>query len=640
VRRFRSWFAFARGDNVVFVLVTVSSFAIYLRTLAPGVLDGDSGEFQFAAWGWTLAHPTGYPLYLLIGGLAEHLLPFGNPAYRLNVLSAVFAALAVGVSYRVYLDLTEQRGVAMIAALTLAVSPTFWSQATETEVYALNSLFIALLVYLALKWDSLREFKYSALWALTLGLALAHHRSMILLIPSFAAFLVFAVYKRPPPHPVSGAYPVWRRGAAYSLLAGLPLLLYAYVPLRGGVEAYAELYVSPAQSIVTFVNTPVGWLSYISGQAFQYELAFNAASVASLAGLPGHLLAEFNPLGVALGALGLVVLLLQRRVGLAALTLFGFVAIVLFNAAYHIGDIHDFYTPAYWLYALWIAAGLGGLFKAVREKMRLQRGTLPFIALLVIAAALPLENFSHSFVEQDRSLDDQWATRWQTILTYKLPANAILVSNDRDEMTPMWYLQIVEGLRPDLLGLFPLISDDPAYANTTRLVASVIDSGRPVFLIKPMPGLGVRFRLEPTPPDLFRVASNGFPYPQFPSHALLADQLRVTGYSVLAGTPQPASDLTIGVYWQPLVTLDRNYTSSLQLFDNAGRKVAQADDHKPGWDVYPTSLWQPGETLQDVFRLSLPSIVPAGTYKLGVRMYDGDETLGDLTEIGNLQVKP
>ena len=143
--------------GVLFAIATGIAFLIYLRTLAPGVLDGDSGEFQFAAWGWTLAHPTGYPLYLLIGGLWQHLIPFGNPAFRLNLLSAVFAALTIGLSYRIFFRLTAHRGAALVAALALAVSPTFWSQATETEVYALNSLLVAALTYLALKWEARRD---------------------------------------------------------------------------------------------------------------------------------------------------------------------------------------------------------------------------------------------------------------------------------------------------------------------------------------------------------------------------------------------------------------------------------------------------------------------------------------------------
>ena len=72
---------------------------VYSRTLAPGLLFGDAGEFQFAAWRFGLAHPTGYPLYLLLGGSWQHLAAlFGvDPATSLNAFSAFLAAATVEI---------------------------------------------------------------------------------------------------------------------------------------------------------------------------------------------------------------------------------------------------------------------------------------------------------------------------------------------------------------------------------------------------------------------------------------------------------------------------------------------------------------------------------------------------------------
>ncbi len=628
---------------VLFTLAALSAFLIYMRTLAPGVLPGDSGELQFAAWGWTLAHPTGYPLYLLLGGIWQHLIPFGNPAFRLNLLSAFISAFTVGLCYLIFLDITRYRGSALVGAFTFAVAPTFWSQATESEVYALNTLFVAVLTWLALKWQTHRQFKYSAAWALVFGLALAHHRSIILLIPAFAAFFAERVYLR------ADAYKSWlqrsnanwlRRDLIYATLIALPLLLYLYVPLRAVATPYATLRVSPEHSVITFDNTPRGWLSYIAGQTFEGELALDASSIRSLQALPHRLFVEFNPLGVILGPIGLFVLFFRRQLSLAALTLFGFAAIVLFDSFYHIGDIADFYTPAYFFFGMWIAAALGGVQKYLSEHTYLRGSLLPTIFLLIAAAALPVQNFSTSFVDQDRSLHTEWDGRWRAILQSDLPPNAILISNDRDEITPMWYLQLVEGMRPDALGLFPLISREPAYSNVMRLVDSVIDSGRPVFLIKPLPGIALRYRLDSAPADLVHVAVTPLPAPTFKSDALVGKKLKVLGYSVVSGSVRPDSKFTLSVYWLPLAPLGRDYSTSLQIFDDAGQKVGQGDDHRPGGDTYPTSLWQPGETLQDDFTVTLQSDVDPGVYHLFVKVYDpvGEDILGDLTEIGTVEV--
>src|SRR3954467_2461178 len=72
------------------------ALALYLRTLAPAVLVGDSGEFQFTGYILGVPHPTGYPLYTLLSKIFTWL-PVGDVAYRVNLSSAVYAALACGL---------------------------------------------------------------------------------------------------------------------------------------------------------------------------------------------------------------------------------------------------------------------------------------------------------------------------------------------------------------------------------------------------------------------------------------------------------------------------------------------------------------------------------------------------------------
>jgi uncharacterized membrane protein YvlD (DUF360 family) len=137
--------------------------ALYLRTLAPGVLGGDSGEFQFAAWLGGFAHPTGYPLYLLLGYLWTHLLPFGDAAWRMNAFSALWGAVAVGLLYLLARRILQMiappawpasigRLLGLLAAAIFAVTPTFWSQAVVAEVYALNAALIVAILLALVTW--------------------------------------------------------------------------------------------------------------------------------------------------------------------------------------------------------------------------------------------------------------------------------------------------------------------------------------------------------------------------------------------------------------------------------------------------------------------------------------------------------
>src|SRR5688572_1692281 len=80
-------------------LVALAALAVYLRTLAPSIVLGDSPELTAAAYLAGVPHPTGYPLYMILGHLFIRLCPLGSVAYRMNLLSALAAAAAVGLVY-------------------------------------------------------------------------------------------------------------------------------------------------------------------------------------------------------------------------------------------------------------------------------------------------------------------------------------------------------------------------------------------------------------------------------------------------------------------------------------------------------------------------------------------------------------
>ncbi|MCX7841192.1 MAG: DUF2723 domain-containing protein, partial [Anaerolineae bacterium] len=172
------------------VALAFASFMLYLRTLAPDVVDADGGQFQFAAWNFGFVHPTGYPLFLILGGAFQHLVPIGNPAFRLNLFNAVIAALAVTMLYLTVNKLTRARGAAIVAALSFALTRTFWYDASAAEVYALHTFFVALLLYIALRWQDQPSARKFAAFCFVFGLALTHHRAVVLWVPAFLAFAV------------------------------------------------------------------------------------------------------------------------------------------------------------------------------------------------------------------------------------------------------------------------------------------------------------------------------------------------------------------------------------------------------------------------------------------------------------------
>ena len=133
-----------------------ATLALYIYTLSPSVvaLFDDSLEFPLVIHRLAIAHPTGYPLYTLLGRLTmETLGAWNNPAWAVNLLSAVAGALTITLVYLAGRELARRRLPPLLGAVALACSPVFWSQAVVAEVYTLNSAFVAALLYFALRWS-------------------------------------------------------------------------------------------------------------------------------------------------------------------------------------------------------------------------------------------------------------------------------------------------------------------------------------------------------------------------------------------------------------------------------------------------------------------------------------------------------
>jgi len=165
--------------------VGLMSLTIYLLTLAPGLTwahdSADGGELAAAARILGIPHPPGYPTYVLLAHLFT-LLPAGEVATRTNLLSAVCAATAAAVLTH---SLARRgRPAAVSAGLALALSPLLWSQATVTEVHALNGLFTVLLLAAATSGRAGRmAATLAAVVGLAWGLSLGNHPTALFCVP-------------------------------------------------------------------------------------------------------------------------------------------------------------------------------------------------------------------------------------------------------------------------------------------------------------------------------------------------------------------------------------------------------------------------------------------------------------------------
>src|SRR3954447_9188921 len=168
---------------------------LYAGTLAPTVLPYgapdtlDSPMLQAEVSVLGIGHPTGYPTYMMLTHLFTYL-PLGDPAYRINLASAVYGVAAVLVVYLVGLRLCNRAVAAAAGALAFGLSGTFWSQAVITEVYTLEALLVALVILVLLVWRETRADRYLLLSAFLAGLSLTHHLTSVLLVPGALAFVL------------------------------------------------------------------------------------------------------------------------------------------------------------------------------------------------------------------------------------------------------------------------------------------------------------------------------------------------------------------------------------------------------------------------------------------------------------------
>jgi hypothetical protein len=239
----------------------------------------------------------------------------------------------------------------------------------------------------------------------------------------------------------------------------------------------------------------------------------------------------------------------------------------------------------------------------------------------------------------DRS-DDYRARQWaEEILSQPIPEGAILISNDRNEITPLLYLQHVEGVRPDVVTLFPLMLPGEEYSNVVRVIDSVIELERPTYLVKPMPGLEIKYRMEPFGGVVEVTGSAITSQPEHSTHLALSVSVVLVGYDLQPDAPSPGKELHVALHWEVIQPLAEDYHSYVHLVDDEGRVLAQSD-HQPGGAYYPTSVWQREEPLLDEHTLPIPSDGVGRTFQLlaGMYLYPSLEPLGEPQGLGQIAV--
>ncbi len=627
MRHFQSNFsdrARASLDWLVGAALFVFTLFIYLRTLAPTVayLFDDSLEFQLLAARMAIAHPTGYPLYSLLIKLATFF-PVGDVAYRVNLVSALSGAGAVWFTYLAARLITVRffhsnnlrgeiltRAPALIAALTLAFGETFWSQAILAEVYTLQALLTAVMLWLVLRWgmadrepgignNRLTPNPQSpSLVALAFfaGLLLTHHRMSVLLYPALAVYVLsydWKILKQP--------ILLLKLVAVFAL----PLLLYVYLPIRGMVTSSLD---------GAYQNTPEGFLNWILGTAYTVFLSQNPFNETRDAAYYFNLFVnDFGALGLLAACAGLVALFMRawREWILLALAL---LANLIFVLTYRVADINVFFIPSFVIVALFLAAGLAGLLWFAYYALPARGATLAASVGALLLLLLPFALLREHYAQVDLSNKNDVIVYGRAVLSQPLPNNATIIGI-LGEMSLLRYVQETQNLRPDV----ETIAADKE-AERLNAIEDARKRERTVFLTRPLAGieaknslssLGALIQVHPKP--------NRQNAPT-PTNVLNADfgDVKLLGYTRVAAS---AHAVPVILFWQPQKKISDARLVSLKLIDADGKLAGQLD-RQPVLDAYPTTAWRANEYIADAYEVPIFVGALPGEYTLQVTLYD------------------
>lgn len=586
--------------------LSLAALLLYVATLAPSVATvfDDSLEFQVVLPSLGIAHPTGYPLYTLLGWLASRV-PVGDLAYRVNLLSALAGAATVGLLFLTARRIESSRLAAAVTSVVFALSTTWWSQATIAEVYTLHGLAVALILYLTLSDRGTRT-----VWlALVFGLALAHHRTTLLLAPGVLVYLLWSdpgVLRRP------------RDLAKLALAFLLPLLLYLYLPLRGQTITSLDGAV---------VNTWEGFWRHVLASDYGAFLSANPLATDRPASYPLRLLVyQMGPAALVLGLLGWLRWPQQpKRWTMLALVL---IANLIFALGYKTADVDVFYLPVTMVWLLAASAGLTWLLERLAvwldglDLPRSGRAWQGVLSALLIAIMLlqPLLTTQRVLGEATRpqtcaevlavgetpaftpKRNDAWNALncGLAMLDQALPPDATIIGL-QGEITLLRYLQMDRGLRPDVRLL-----DVDQEAERLEAVGAELAAGRPVFVTRELPGLAERYSLSATGP-LVRVWPAGTATAPAVGETLdvpFGDALRLTGLELAEIPATGARWLRLSAAFRVDEPMGEALKVSARLLGPDGSVVAAQDAVPVHW-AYPTTAWRAGETVLDAYDFAL-----------------------------------
>jgi hypothetical protein len=422
-------------------------------TLAPGVIWGDSAKFALEVNNLHLGyHADSHPLFIVLGKMFS-LLPL-EPAYSLNLLSAVCASIAVFLVYLIIIEITNSKISAVAGALALCVSHAFWLHAVIAEVYDLNAAFIASVIFFVLKWrKDINNYTPLYIAAFLCGLGLTNHRIIIFDIIGAAIFVLVTEPK------------IIRRvkvilSILASLLTGSLLLIYIMV---------RDILLNP----VTLVADK------FTAEGYKMAVMKYSPKILEETGLYlSYLFYQFPLIGFVLGFTGLIAIFKNdRKLALLFSLLIGINALFFFKFGPSLGTSKfTFYISAYMVFSLLIGYGFFSMKEALAGRGYPVKQTIMLTIILLFLVPVLGYSFAPSISKSlkidllhartisyrdndefflDPNKKNYYGAERFALEVFNEAGPDSIIFADYTPYTVLKYFQEVKGLRKDLMIVLP-----------------------------------------------------------------------------------------------------------------------------------------------------------------------------------------
>lgn len=510
---------FSRLDILFSVLIGTLSLGLYVRTLAPSLLYGDIAEFQTLSYTLGMTHASGYPTQIIFGKLFTTL-PVGDIAYRVNLMSACFGALAAANVYLIVRLMGGWRMAGLLASSALATSTFFWRRTIIAESYAPAAGMLTIVWLSVLLWRRTEKWGWLTLAGLAGGLSLGIHSTVIMTGAAVLVYLLLAARKRS----------AWL-GAAVGAILGL-VLTFAFFLYLDYNDPPSSIYNTTYRTNLSErgltpeeFDTPIHRLLAIfpAGSFWAYYFSAPVDEIQRRLGEYLNSFPRWQFVGILIGVLALFVLSKndQRRwrEGLYALTAFaliwGFAVSVEFSV------FQEFYVPTAVIVYVWLGVGVSTLLDGADWLSRRWHVIGPdrsgvfvnLLALLLVGLStwnartdlrLAVKEGTTTFIQAEKIYprDPERATKEGERILSRVEDNAILFANWDRLYSYVYTAHILEGRTG--IALHELLS--PLHPGTTTMayIEANIDT-RPVYFTIWVPELEEYYRVEQIGEGLWRI---------------------------------------------------------------------------------------------------------------------------------------